>query len=129
MIIDMLTISVRQPFAWLIVNGYKDVENRSWKTDFRGTVFVHASMELHDATEAIIEYCLSVGIELPDEVEIGSIIGCVDIVDCVTESDSPWFNGPFGFVLENPRILSSPHPLKGRLGLFESGLSLADLSS
>ncbi|WP_229215634.1 ASCH domain-containing protein [Duganella sp. CY15W] len=39
----MKALSIRQPWAWLIVNGYKDIENRSWSTNVRGKVLVHAS--------------------------------------------------------------------------------------
>ncbi len=35
-------LSIRQPWAWLIVNGYKDIENRTWSTRFRGKVLIHA---------------------------------------------------------------------------------------
>ena len=49
----------------------------------------------------------------------GAIIGEVDIVDCVTQSDSPWFEGPYGLVLANPTLYDQPIPYKGRLGLFE----------
>ena len=34
-------LSIRQPWAWLIVNGYKDIENRTWSTRFRGKVLIH----------------------------------------------------------------------------------------
>lgn len=36
-------LSVRQPWAWLMVNNLKDVENRSWYTKFRGRLYIHAS--------------------------------------------------------------------------------------
>ena len=39
----MKALSIRQPWAWLIVNGFKDIENRTWPTKFRGRVLVHAS--------------------------------------------------------------------------------------
>jgi hypothetical protein len=39
----MKALSIRQPWAWLIVNGYKDIENRSWATKFRGPVLIHAA--------------------------------------------------------------------------------------
>lgn len=39
----MKAISIRQPWAWLIVNGFKDIENRSWRTKYRGPVLIHAS--------------------------------------------------------------------------------------
>ncbi len=48
----------------------------------------------------------------------GCIVGIVDVVDCVEWHDSDWFNGPFGWVLANPRVLK-PCPCKGKLGLFE----------
>ena len=49
----------------------------------------------------------------------GCIVGTVDIIDCVQESDSPWFFGKYGFVLANPVALESPIPLKGALGFFD----------
>ena len=39
----MRTLSIRQPWAWLIVHGHKDVENREWATDYRGPLLIHAS--------------------------------------------------------------------------------------
>jgi hypothetical protein len=39
----MKTLSVRQPHAALICAGVKTVENRTWKTDYRGRLFIHAS--------------------------------------------------------------------------------------
>ena len=48
----------------------------------------------------------------------GGIIGSVEIVDCVTESKSPWFFGRYGFVLRNPVALPF-RPFKGMLGFFD----------
>lgn len=39
----MKTLSIRQPWASLIVKGFKDVENRSWRTPIRGEIAIHAS--------------------------------------------------------------------------------------
>ena len=36
-------ITIRQPFAWLIVHGHKPVENRIWETKFRGPIAIHAA--------------------------------------------------------------------------------------
>ena len=44
----MKALSIKQPWAWLIVNGYKDIENRTWKTNYRGTFLVHASKGFDD---------------------------------------------------------------------------------
>jgi len=39
----MKTLSVKQPWAYLLCAGIKDIENRTWKTNYRGRVFIHAS--------------------------------------------------------------------------------------
>lgn len=44
----MKALSIRQPWAWLIVAGYKDIENRSWPTNFRGRVYIHASRKFDE---------------------------------------------------------------------------------
>lgn len=53
----------------------------------------------------------------PDKMERGGIVGSVEIVDCVDESDSPWFFGRYGYVLRDPRPLPF-WPCKGQLGFF-----------
>jgi hypothetical protein len=57
--------------------------------------------------------------KVPDVKDLlrGGIVGSADLVDCVTESDSPWFFGPYGFVLANVRPMPFL-PYKGRLGFF-----------
>lgn len=39
----MKALSIRQPWAWLILHGGKDIENRSWNTNFRGRFLIHAA--------------------------------------------------------------------------------------
>lgn len=39
----MMALSIRQPWAWLIASGHKDIENRCWKTLRRETIYIHAS--------------------------------------------------------------------------------------
>ena len=39
----MKVISIKEPFATLITNGMKKIETRSWKTNYRGEIFIHAS--------------------------------------------------------------------------------------
>ena len=39
-------LSIQQPWAWFIVNGYKDVENRTWSTKFRGRPMTTALLAL-----------------------------------------------------------------------------------
>lgn len=120
-----IAISIRQPWAWLILNAGKDIENRNWKTNFRGSVLIHASKgmtrdEYCDAFDMLDTIDTEGKIAIPkiNELQLGGIVGEVEIVDCVTSSVSPWFVGQFGFVLKNPKSLPF-QPYKGQLGLFE----------
>lgn len=119
----MLALSIRQPWAWLIIHGGKDIENRSWPTRVRGRVLVHAAKTcaLDDYVSAGVLVGALPGVPLlPRAVDLerGGIIGSVEIVDCVTASASPWFCGPYGFALRDARPLSF-RPCRGRLGFFE----------
>ena len=111
-------LSVHQPWAWLIVNGLKDIENRSRWTHHRGPLLIHAGRSLDDYTEDNIEWVKRKhGISVPLEMDTGGIVGVVDVIDCVESHKSKWFNGPFGWVLANPRLLKF-RPCNGALGLF-----------
>lgn len=112
-----VAISIRQPWAWAIVHGQKDIENRSWATRFRGPVLIHAS-KTYDAwaTETIQRLCPTF-LGRPD-VHLGGIVGVAEIVDCVTAHDSLWFDGPYGFVLRNARPVPFL-PCRGQLGFFD----------
>lgn len=118
-------LSIWQPWAWLIVNGYKDIENRSTLKNFRGKVLIHASMKfdksaMHFIFYNQIESRLAIENDMPyrKNLDYGGIIGYAEITDCVTESDSPWFiSGNNGFVLTNPVKLPFT-PCKGKLGFF-----------
>ena len=123
----MKALSIRQPWAWLIVHGYKDVENRSWSTKFRSRVQVHAG-KIPDPGW-FPQLSLEVqgrGIALPDQSSLGALVGEVDIIDCVSEGDPPWFTGSYGFLLSKPMAYSQPIPYRGRLGFFETDLPAPD---
>jgi hypothetical protein len=49
-------ISIRQPWAWLIVNGYKDVENRIWAANVRGRVLIHVGASKSDTNPEALVY-------------------------------------------------------------------------
>lgn len=114
----MKALSVNQPWAWCIVNGYKTPENRDWWTDYRGTVLIHAGKKFDDEGYEWIKRTFP-DIPLPpkDEIPRGGIVGQADIVDCVSEMDCPWFFGKYGFVMENAKPCDLM-PCKGALGFF-----------
>jgi hypothetical protein len=111
-------ISIRQPWAWLIVNGYKPIENRSRRTHLRGTILVHAGANRSEFVDLCNYVRKRHGVVVPEDVEFGGVIGAVDLVDCMERSKSPWHTrGYWGWVLENPRRLRF-RPCKGALSQF-----------
>jgi len=114
----MKALSVKQPFAWLIIQGIKDVENRSWPTDLRGEVLIHAGWHFDD--EGYQRVCEEMAITLPDKEEFlrGGIIGSVKITDCIRDGNSVWFEGPYGFMLAEPKPREF-FPCRGKPKFFE----------
>lgn len=127
-------ISIKQPWAYLICAGIKDVENRTWATKYRGRVYIHASAKpvgqyfnegvfTADQLNYLIQ---SKKINLIEKVQLSAIIGYVDIVDCVEDHISiwaehwvlkEWHNGVRGgtydqrvynWVLANPVLFDKP---------------------
>ena len=121
---ELRALSLRQPWAWLVVNGYKDVENRSWRTKHRGHLLIHASSSNQLLTLDFKEHIRSeYGVLLPNEVDIGGIVGVVDVVECVKQHPSKWkFKDSWGWVLANPRPLPY-RQCKGFVGLFKPDLN------
>lgn len=125
-------LSIRQPWAWAIINASKDIENRDWSTRFRGPVCIHASkgMTNREWDEAMDFIDRAFPVPLASQIgrrrsaigsldaKRGGIIGVAEIVDCVEASPSPWFFGRYGFVLSNVRPVEFI-PVKGALGFFK----------
>lgn len=118
---QVVALTVRQPWALLIVNGTKTIENRTWATSYRGPLYIHAGNKLHDVPRETIQRRYRIRID-PDHMQFGGIIGVVDLIDIVRRSSSPWFEGPFGWVLRNPRPISFVR-MPGQQGLFQVELS------
>jgi len=126
----MKVLSIKQPWAWLIIHGGKDIENRTWATKYRGRFLVHASKGMTNKEYCDgLEFAMRAGLiqelrDFPTSQQMlqewcGGIIGSVDLVDCVTASESPWYMGQVGFVLSDPKPIPFM-PYKGRLGLFSA---------
>lgn len=122
----MRALSIRQPWAWLIVQGHKAIENREWRTSWRGELLIHASKTLTRKYHAEMEQAMAsvFGIQLPpfEAMQLGGIVGVARLHDCIDAdhpaADSPWFMGPYGLVLSEARALPF-HPCKGALSFFD----------
>lgn len=115
----MKALSIRQPYAWLIVNGIKDVENRTWRTDYRGPVLIHAGKTYPKGEHADDLECFHrQGFPEDRESMLGGIVGMATITGCVTSSTSKWWIGPVGFTLADVRPCHLV-PCRGALGFFD----------
>lgn len=141
----MKTITIKQPWASLICEGIKDIENRTWPTKFRGRVLIHASANTAKFTDllAVRSELYIYSCSLRDNHEEfkkyphSAIIGSVEIIDCVLNHESAWAehtakkwkkNGEFldeievpvyNWVLTNPIIFPEPIPAKGKLSFWD----------
>lgn len=112
-------LSIRQPYAWLIVQGIKPVENRTWATKFRGRVLIHAGITYPKRDHAAdLAAWRDIGFPEDRAGMLGGVVGEAVIVDCVKDHPSEYFFGPYGFVLEKPKAYTKLIPLGGRLGFF-----------
>lgn len=126
----MKCLSLKQPWATLIVGktldpsqAIKPIENRTWKSSYRGGLLIHASKTWDEEGAQWIcgNFPMFNGLIRHSRHPNGYIVGKVDMVDCVTEHNSPWFFGPYGFVFRNPIEFYGEEsiPYKGKLGIFE----------
>lgn len=127
----MKAISIRQPWAWLIIYGGKNVENRTKQFHHRGTLGIASSLnmtrdELNQAIAFVEKFDPILAHAIPSYHQLarGRLIGVVDVVGCkhiespLAPKKSPWCVGPWCIQLSNARKCR-PIPVKGRLGLFD----------
>ncbi len=131
----MKVLSIRQPWAWAIIYGGKDVENRTWSTNYRGPLLIHAGKarpaerDMQGFVDLVHRGHLLRHLEGPltthqlceDICEYGGIIGQVRLWGCKTSSKSGWGVGPYHWLLSDPEPLDFT-PCNGRLGLFNMEL-------
>lgn len=122
-----VALSVRQPWAWAIIHAGKDIENRTWQAvnhglQKRGRIAVHAAKGMtrdeYDDAHGFMRQMIGVECPSPANLLRGGIIGSVEVIDVVKESKSPWFFGPRGLVLREPRACEFI-PAVGALGYFQ----------
>jgi hypothetical protein len=116
---QLMTLSVRQPWAWLICRGGKNVENRTWKTAHTGLMLIHASKIVDSFACDVLKRR---GVRLPDNFEIGGIVGRVRLMGCAGPNipcNSMWAEEDnFHWLLEDRHPVPFI-PCRGRLCLFD----------
>lgn len=131
----MKALTICQPYAELIACKRKRVENRTWPTNFRGPMYIHAgkSREWLDIVEDEFgeidseSGCCIEALEFGMVVAIASVIDCLsslEIEACKHDKKYPWLrahehmNGPWCWILDDVSRVQ-PFAWKGQLGLFE----------
>ena len=124
----MKVLTIKQPWATLIMQGDKRLEFRSWKTNYRGELLIHAGKGIDkEAMKRLSKY-------IPEDLPSEKILGKVKLVDCIEMStefkeillkenkdiypDSS-FKENYGWKLENVEVFDKKIETKGKLGLWE----------
>lgn len=121
----MKAITVKQPWASLIIQGGKDIENRTWKTNVRGRVLIHASGVYDNNYKTVINNDVlkdgKVRNVLNGNIPKSAILGSVEIADCVQNHPSKWAEkGVYNWVLKNPIVFDKPiENVKGKLSFWQ----------
>ena len=137
-------ISITQPSAAAIAFAGKNIENRSWRTHYRGPLAIHASGTLFRDDLGILQrverggekrsllHWINKGRKryglAPEEVpQLKQIVAIAMLTDCTRRSSSPWFNGEWGWVLEGI-IPIEPIPIVGALSTWNCRFKYRPLS-
>ncbi len=124
----MKVLTIKQPWATLIMQRDKRFEFRSWQTKYRGDLLIHAGKGIDkEAIKRFKEY-------LPEELPFGKILGKVTLVDCIRISPEfkesllkenkdiytkSSFKENFGWQMDNVQAFKEPIEAKGHLSLWE----------
>jgi len=132
----MKALSIRQPWAWLITHGWKPVENRTRKSNYRGPLYIHAGKGMTRDDYAACMIFIAAFERRQERVpawdvlrsECGGIVGRVNMVGCIEKPfDTTWtaksivnnyFTGPYGWLMQDAEVLPF-FPCKGQLNFFE----------
>lgn len=127
----MKVLTIKQPWATLIMQGDKRFEFRSWQTKYRGDLLIHAGKGIDkEAMERLAKY-------LPKELSYGKILGKVKLVDCIKMSPEfkelllkensdiytkSSFKENYGWQVTDVEVFENPIDAKGHLSLWEYDL-------
>lgn len=143
----MKALSIKQPWASLIAHGIKDIENRTWRTHFRGKIYIHSSGKgVPDFEFTREQHKALLNINTEDmSFHKSAIIGEVEIIDCVINHESIWaektevigktieneilYNGKpiYNWVLANAKLYNKPIlNVKGKLSFWETDIDIVE---
>lgn len=119
-------LSLKQPYAELIVSGRKTIELRKWNTKYRSLFLIHASKTINN------EACKVYNIDISSLIT-GAIVGSAQLQDVkvyqnkeefITDQSKHFavsaYSVPmYGFLLSDAKRFDKPIPLKGCLGFFD----------
>ncbi len=122
-------LTVRQPYAWAIIKGAKDVENREQKRMYIGRLHIHAGRtEMTGCVDEIVgRVAKHFGVSFSEMLDdyhrhvsrgLGAVIGSVHMFGCAVQHESEWFEGRYGYLLRDPKPLREPVPCRGWPGFF-----------
>lgn len=124
----MKTLTIKQPWATLIMQGDKRFEFRSWPVKYRGELLIHAGKTIDKkSAERLKKY-------LPEKLPTGQILGKVKLVDCIKcdenfksvcmkENEDIYAKSPFdesyAWQLTDVEVFKEPIVVNGKLSLWE----------
>ena len=125
----MKVITIKEPYATLIKNNVKLIETRSWKTSYRGKLYIHASLIKNNKINDEIKMYYN-----EEDLKMGYIICKCNLVDCIYMSESFINNlkkdnyieylcgnyeiGRYAWILKDVKNLKYPIKVKGKLGIW-----------
>ena len=128
----MKVLSLREPSATLIKNGIKTIETRSWRTNYRGTLYIHASAS--KITKEDMKRTDLMALTNLDDLNYGNIICSCELVDCIEMTDEfieevkknkpkdyvsgLYEPGRYAWIIKDIKPLAKPIAAKGQLGIW-----------
>ena len=133
---ELTAITLHQPWASLIAAGKKHYETRSWSTDYRGLIAIHAAKKLHE-DESLISL-----LEFPAfPISLGAIVAIAELTDCILMDEEfiskqssfeqylgLWKPGRYAWKLENVRAIE-PIAATGKQGLWKWKINAENVKS
>lgn len=121
--ISKYVLTLHQPWAWLVVNGHKKLENRPWRSHFTGKILIHASKRAdcyeYDDLAAQIFKKHKITVPLFQTIDFGAMVGWAEFGPMQNRAPqssrlAKWFTGPFAWPILDAVAFPQPcHKLRG----------------